>query len=309
MEMMEQIEYPLLIDGGLSNQLERLGYDLNHRLWSAKLLYEHPEAIVAAHLAYLEAGARCITTASYQASVPGFIPSGFTKSEAEILLKRSIELANIAIDKFQLNKSSNHRSLIAASIGPYGAFLADGSEYIGKYTISDSELKSFHLERLRLLDELNFNFYACETIPSFREARILSELLRKMKKPSWISFSCKNENQINGGTPISEVVQLFDNHPKVFAVGINCTAPDNISGLIKKVKPLIGDKKLIVYPNSGELYDPKKKMWNSSINELVWDKAVCEWLDLGVDIIGGCCRIGPVQIARIADILNNNTDA
>lgn len=171
------IQYPLLIDGGLSNVLEQQGHNLNHRLWTAKLLEEDPESIIRAHYTYLEAGAQCITTSSYQAAMPGLTAAGYSSGKAEELLIRSVELAEKAVSLAMAKGSVDRRPLIAASIGPYGAYLADGSEYRANYTVSDETLLDFHWGRMRLLDRSNADLLACETIPSFQEAGVLSQIL------------------------------------------------------------------------------------------------------------------------------------
>ena len=190
--------------------------------------------------------------------------------------------------------------LIAASIGPYGAYLADGSEYIGNYGLSDEELKEFHLSRIRILDRSQADLFACETIPSFQEAKVLAELLKETKKSAWISFSCRDEYTINDGTDIERCAALFADHPKVIAIGVNCTAPKYISGLISAIKKRSGSKKIIVYPNSGEVYHAETKTWMGLSDPNVFAAMAKEWLELGSDIVGGCCRIGPEHIKSIA---------
>jgi len=297
------IKYPLLIDGGLSNELENLGCDLNHKLWSAKMLTENPEALVEAHLAYLLAGAKCITTASYQATIQGFSEMGFDKKASVNLLKKSVELAERATDKFMGIAENNSKPLIAASIGPYGAYLADGSEYRGNYNISKDELHNFHRERISILDETNADIFAVETIPDFEEAYVLAELFMNTKKTAWFSFSCKDNRHINDGTGIGTCTELLCHHPNVFAIGINCTAPENITSLIQQVKPKAENKKVIAYPNSGEAYNAKSKQWMGLSKPLMFAQMAEEWINTGADIIGGCCRIGPEHIKSISDLI------
>ena len=297
------IQYPLHIDGGLSNVLEQLGHNLNHKLWTAKLLEEDPESIIQAHHTYLEAGAQCITTSSYQAAIPGLVAAGYDGGKAEELLIRSVKLAEMAIDRHMDEKSVARRPLIAASIGPYGAYLADGSEYRGNYNISDDALKDFHWERFSLLDRSSADLLACETIPSFQEARVLSEILAQVDKAAWISFSCKDEWHICDGTKIDECVSLFSDHSNVLATGVNCTSPAYISGLIQVLKPSSGTKKIIVYPNSGEAYNASTKTWLGTSDPVLFVEMAKEWISLGADIIGGCCRIGPDHIRKLREIL------
>jgi homocysteine S-methyltransferase len=302
---MKNIKYPLLIDGGLSNVLEKQGHDLNHKLWTAKLLESDPESIIQAHYDYLESGAQCITTSSYQATIPGFMAMGHQRDKAEVFIGKTVELAEKAIERALARGIVEQKPLIAASIGPYGAYLADGSEYRGDYGVSDETLREFHRDRIRLLDGSNADFFACETMPSFQEARILSEILEKSDKPAWMSFSCKNEHQINDGTGIAECASAFYNHSKVFALGLNCTAPKYVSGLIESMKSVSGTKKIVVYPNSGEAYNAESKTWLGLSDPELFVAMAKEWIQMGADIIGGCCRIGPDHIRRISESLIN----
>jgi homocysteine S-methyltransferase len=297
------IAYPLLLDGGLSNELERQGCDLNQELWSAKLLESNSEAIVRAHLTYLESGAQCIITSSYQATLQRFMAIGYDEAGASALILKSVQLAVEARSRFVLSHPYSIKPMIAASIGPYGAYLANGSEYRGDYGVSDQELTDFHLPRVNLLDNSMADVLACETIPSFQEARVLSEILKNTKKSAWISFSCKDGEHISDGTSIEKCAAFFAHHPTVFAVGVNCTSPKHISALIQCIKKQSGDKKIIVYPNSGAVYNADSKTWSAMADLTACELMVKEWLDLGAEIIGGCCGIGPEQILTMSKII------
>ena len=294
------LKYPLLLDGGLSTELEKQGHALTHNLWSAKLLESNPEAIIAAHLAYLEAGATCIITSSYQASVPGFMALGYDQAAAISFLQKSVKLAEFAVQRFIDSADGQQKPLIAASIGPYGAYMADGSEYHGNYGVTDEELKVFHHDRLFLLDRSNANLLACETIPSIQEARVLAAILEKVETPAWVSFSCKDAQHLNDGTPIGQAAALFTHHPNVFAVGVNCTAPQHISGLIKAIKQESGTKRIIVYPNSGEIYDAHSKTWQGTSDPILFAEIAKAWIALGADMVGGCCRIEAKHIEQLS---------
>ena len=298
-----KIKYPLLLDGGLSNELERQGCNLNDSLWSAKLLEINPEAITQAHLSYLESGAQCITTASYQASVPGFMSIGYDRSESEAYILKSVHLAEEAIKRFTASRPVNFTPLIAASIGPYGAYLADGSEYRGDYGISDEKLREFHLSRMRLLDRSNADFFACETIPSFQEAKILADILNDTQKAAWMSFSCKDLHHINDGTPIEECAAFLSGHSNIFAIGVNCTAPKYVSGLIKSIRSGANSKNIVVYPNSGEAYHAESKSWQGTSDPGFFLAMVEEWMKLGAEIVGGCCRIGRDHIKAMSEFV------
>ena len=305
--MTTKINYPLILDGGLSNVLESFGCDLNQELWSAKMLIDQPELIKRAHLAYLEAGALCITSSSYQATLSGFERIGLNRSDATKMMIKSIELADEARSVFIKKNNQSESIFLAASIGPYGAFLADGSEYRGDYRISDNELRQFHAEKIRILESTNVDFLAFETIPSLQEIQILSELISQSKKQCWISFSCRDSEFLNDGSKIIDALKICSSTNNLFALGVNCTAPKYISSIIKKIRPLVQGKKIIIYPNSGEIYLPESKSWKGISDPDIFQKMASEWLDLGVDIIGGCCRIGPDHIIKLSQSLGNYT--
>lgn len=298
----------IVLDGGLATELEQMGYVLGTRLWSAHLLCANPEAIRDAHLAYLKAGADVITTASYQASIEGFISEGFSADEAVTLMKISVSVAEEARKNFtkssEFKKSKRPKPLIAASIGPYGAYLADGSEFRGNYGITKKQLYDFHKPRWDILATLKADLFAIETIPSFAEAEVILELLQQTPDiPAWVSFSCKDEKHINDGTLIKKCAALFNNCPQVYAIGVNCTAPKYISSLIKEIQKTAPSKQVVVYPNSGEIWNTKTREWIGLSEPLCCGQAARDWHKAGARLIGGCCRLGPEQISAMRENL------
>lgn len=293
---------PLVLDGGLATQLEAQGHDLNSALWSAALLRSNPQAIALAHRAFLEAGAECIISASYQASRGGFMSLGLSAADADRLIASAVEIAIAARDAFLLEHPGTETApLVAASIGPYGAVLHDGSEYRGGYGIGREALRDFHEPRLRLLDDCGADVLACETIPDRDEAEVLAELLETAKTPAWISFSCRDESSISDGTPIAEMAGRFRDHENVLAVGINCTAPQFVARLIGEVRPAVPGKAIVVYPNSGERYDARDNTWHGTVTPLDCAAAARQWQSAGATIIGGCCRMGPAHISAMSE--------
>jgi homocysteine S-methyltransferase len=297
----------LILDGALGTQLQKNGYDVNDSLWSAKFLSENTEAIKQVHLEYLEAGADCIITSSYQASFEGFMKKGFSQEEAKKLIELSIEIAKDVRDDFWgnlENKNNRIKPLIAASIGPYGAFLADGSEYTGNYGISKKELTNFHKKRLDIIVNKNPDILACETMPSLEEVKILSELLKEYKElDSWITFSAKDGSVTNANDDIVQCASWLNEQKDITAIGINCTAPQFISSLIEKIKSVC-NKPIVVYPNGGSAYNPITKIWEKSdTNPSEFAKMSHLWQNQGASLIGGCCETGPKEIKAIREIL------
>jgi homocysteine S-methyltransferase len=275
---------------------------LDSALWSARLLIEAPDDVRAVHLAYLSAGADCITSASYQASFEGFAAAGVAESEAAELMRRSSDLALEARDDFRShrqNVSDRPHPLVAASVGPYGAYLADGSEYDGRYGADARVLDGFHRRRFGILASSGVDLLACETIPSLAEAEVLLRILDDHPSTwAWLSFSCRNGERLWDGSIFEDAVRLCVGHDRVAAVGVNCSEPSFMAELMGRARA-ISDLPLIAYPNSGEAYDAVAKRWAGSAPRNAWLQGVRGSLDAGARILGGCCRIGPDQISEL----------
>jgi homocysteine S-methyltransferase len=292
----------LILDGALATELERRGADLHDALWSAKLLIEDPGLITQVHLSYLSAGADVISTASYQATVQGFLSRGFSSDEGARLLRLSVELAVKARDRFwadEANRKGRLRPLVAASIGPYGAYLANGSEYTGDYGLSEPELVEFHCPRMEILAGTQTDLFAFETIPSLVEARAIAALLRDYPdKRAWIAFSCRDGQHVCHGERLSECASVADASPEIIAAGINCTAPEYIASLIAEAVMGTG-KPIVVYPNSGEGWDSAAGEWTGGAELMGIAAHAVTWHGAGANLIGGCCRTTPRDIAAL----------
>ncbi len=294
----------MILDGALATELERRGADLNDPLWSAKVLLEQPELIKQVHLDYFAAGADCATTASYQATFEGFARRGLSHAEAADLMRLAVQLAVDARDEFwanPANRVNRPKPIVAASVGSYGAFLADGSEYRGDYGLSETELMAFHRPRLAVLADTAADIFACETIPSFLEAQALAHLLADEfpDRWAWLSFSAKDGEHISDGTPFAECAAWLDPFPQIAAVGINCTPPEFLPPLIESARAHTR-KPIVVYPNSGESFSTADKSWHGEGEHAHYGDLSIEWHRAGAAILGGCCRTTPDDIAQIA---------
>lgn len=293
----------VVLDGGLATELESRGHDLDDPLWSARVLLDDPDSVRAVHRDYLRAGADVVATATYQASFGGFARRGLGAGETVETLRRAVDLAREARDAFwadESHRSGRLRPLVAASVGPYGAVLADGSEYRGDYGLSTPELVEFHGERWQVLAAAGADLMACETIPSAPEARALLQLLARSDAGTWawISFSCRDGGHLADGTPLEEVARLCDSADRLAAIGVNCTRPAYVAPLIAAVRRGSA-KPVLVYPNAGEDYDPVSKRWVGATGEAWWHDAPARWRVAGAAGVGGCCRIGPDEITAI----------
>jgi len=292
----------LVLDGGLATALEARGCDLADALWSAKILLEDPDIIRGVHLDYLRAGADCITSSSYQATLPGFRNRGLDEESGRALLDLSLRLALDAKESFwedEANRPERLEPLVAVSIGPYGAFLADGSEYTGGYGIPDSELYEFHRGRWEALAGKGADLMACETLPGQQEAEVLLRLLEETPGQwGWMSFSCKDGQHLSDGGLLRDAARACDAGSGVAAVGINCTAPEFVGSLIEEARRGT-DKPILVYPNSGEEYEARTKRWHIGSSSYAWEEAAVEWVRRGASGVGGCCRVGPDRIREI----------
>ncbi|KAA5975253.1 MULTISPECIES: homocysteine S-methyltransferase [Pantoea] len=294
-------ESPLLIlDGALATELEARGCQLADALWSAKVLMEDPELIYQVHYDYFVAGARCAITASYQATPQGFATRGLSEDESLALIARSVELAQRARHDYLAVRPDAKTLLVAGSVGPYGAFLADGSEYRGDYALPEAEMMAFHRPRVQALLAAGADLLACETLPSFAEAQALVKLLAEFPDArAWFSFTLRDAGHISDGTPLAEVVSWLNQQPQVVALGVNCVALESVTPALQQLQTLT-DKPLVVYPNSGEQYDAGSKTWHSAPSGCTLHDKLAEWQQAGARLIGGCCRTSPGDIAAIA---------
>jgi homocysteine S-methyltransferase len=276
------------LDGGLSTALENNGNKLTTSLWTGELIRTNPAQITKAHLDFINAGAQIIITSSYQLSYTGCGARGWSEDETNQALIASTVLAKNAVSE------SGKDVKVAASVGPYGASLADGSEYKGNYGVSKQVLKDFHAKRLEILISTSPDYLALETMPDTFEVEVLIDLLNDCPIPFWISYSCKEGNQTNARQDFQSAVDLAQS---AMAVGVNCTKPELITDLLRSAK---SDKPYVVYPNSGRIWDAENKVWTGSAAIGFSDELVSQWVKAGAEIIGGCCGIGAAEIEQLA---------
>ncbi|MFI8090561.1 homocysteine S-methyltransferase [Streptomyces sp. NPDC086080] len=285
----------VVLDGGLSNQLASAGHDLSDELWSARLLAEDPAAVTEAHLAYYEAGADVAITASYQATYEGFARRGTGREEASALLALSVGCAREAARRARASRPL----WVAASVGPYGAMLADGSEYRGRYGLSVTDLERFHRPRMEVLAAAAPDVLALETIPDTDEAEALLRALRRLGTPAWLSYSVAGD-RTRAGQPLEDAFALAAAADEVIAVGVNCCTPRDADRAVALAARVTG-KPVVVYPNSGETWDAEARAWTG--RSTFTAGRVTGWRASGARLIGGCCRVGPATISSIAEVL------
>jgi homocysteine S-methyltransferase len=298
----------IILDGAMATELEGKGLNLNDELWSAKVLAEQPQAIKEVHYDYYKSGADAGTSASYQASIAGYTKKGYSEQEAKDFIAYSMELLLEARKEWWEEEGKNAGRvypLAIGSIGPYGAYLADGSEYTGKYQVLEKELQDFHNARMEVLKEAGAELFALETFPCLYEAVICANMMERMEADYYISFSFQNSNQINGGETIAECVKALSGLKYLKAIGVNCTQPHFVKEIIgnyKKVTAL----PIVVYPNSGETYDACCKVWHGSKEKNTYGEWAQEWYKAGASMIGGCCRTTPNDINQIFSWYSRN---
>jgi homocysteine S-methyltransferase len=283
-------EGPVVLDGGLSNQLRTQGCDLSDALWSARLLVDDPGQIGAAHAAYVRAGAQVLITSSYQATYEGFARRGAGRQEADALLARSVELARAA------GAAGEQDVYVAASVGPYGAMLADGSEYRGRYGLTVRELERFHRPRIEALSAAGPDVLALETVPDADEAEALLRAVEGRGVPVWLSYSIAG-GTTRAGQPLAEAFAVAAGSDQVLAVGVNCCEPGDVDRAVEIAAETTG-KPVVVYPNSGEQWDARARCWTGTATLDVGRAR--RWREAGARLVGGCCRVGPEQIAALA---------
>lgn len=292
-----------VLDGGLASELAQQGIDISGPLWSARALAEAPAAVLAVHRSYLEAGADILLTASYQASALGFVTTGLPPGEAveaaRVALQQSAALAVQA--RMQANRP---KVLIAASLGPYGAALANGAEFHGQYGFATeaqqhAALARFHAERIAVLADTEADLLAFETLPSLAEALAIVEALQDWPAVgAWFSFTCRDAQQTAHGEPVRACAAMLDPVSQVLAVGINCTAPSLVTPLLQELRA--GTRKpLIAYPNSGEAWDAEHRCWTGVADVGAYREQAASWFRAGAQLVGGCCRTGPAHIRAV----------
>ncbi len=291
----------VVLDGGMSNALADRGHDLGGQLWTARLLSDAPDEIAAVHRAYFAAGARVATTATYQASVPGFTAIGIDPDQAADLVRAGVRIARQVVADLA---NDGVTRLVAASVGPYGAYLADGSEYRGRYGVSARTLRDFHGPRLELLAAERPDLFAVETVPDTDAAQVLVDLLNDLDLTAWFSYSVAGE-RTRAGQPLEDAFALAAQTRNLVAVGANCCAPAHVLAAVESAVATTG-LPAVCYPNSGEAWasgaDDEAGTWSG---ESTFDAGLApSWVDAGARYIGGCCRVGPAQIADLTARLN-----
>jgi homocysteine S-methyltransferase len=282
---------PMILDGGLSTQIQRHQGDISGPLWSAKALLDTPQLVQQAHRDFVLAGSEVLITASYQVSREGFVSAGLTAKEADLALETSVLLAREA--------SQGSATLVAASVGPYGAILHDGSEYRGNYGLSQEYLESFHRARVEVLASCEPDFFAVETIPDVTEAQALAVVLADFPDiPAWFSFTASDDAHLPSGETIEEAVLAVSAVPGLYAVGVNCVAPEHVGGLIQRIRA-VSDTPLIVYPNAGGVWSASAETW---LGEHTPDLPgwFSQWSGVGLKIVGGCCGVDAAEIQNLA---------
>ena len=286
----------MVLDGGLATELERRGLDLKDELWSAKVLLEQPEQIQKVHESYFRAGADVGTTATYQATFEGFQKRGLSGAAARELFVKAVDLVDRA------RKTVGGPRWVAASIGSYGASLADGSEYRGNYSLARPDLEEFHEKRLQvfrsLMDSGRVDVLAFETVPSFDEATVIADLLTRYRMGAWVSFSLRDGRHISDGTELDKVVKALEQCTWIWSLGVNCTRPENVLEAVRIVRR-VSSKAVLAYPNGGGSYDAVTKTWNGG-TENSWVSLVSDWYHSGARLIGGCCRTTPEEILEVS---------
>jgi homocysteine S-methyltransferase len=294
----------MVLDGAMSTALEELGAQLNSKLWTASVLAEHPELVEKVHTDYFEAGADCGITCSYQASIPGYTAAGYTPEEARQLIALSVKIFQRARSRWwnaEGAAAGRAMPLCLGSCGPYGAFLADGSEYRGHYGVSNETLREFHRSRAEILWNAGADLLLFETQPSLNETLVEAEIAEDLGADFWVSFSCSDETHTCEGQDIAECARALAEFPHLRMIGVNCTAPRYVESLIRRIKS-VSDLPVAVYPNSGREYDPVTKTWSGRGDPRSFGEYALRWFRAGASAVGGCCTTTTEHIRACAEV-------
>ena len=287
-----------LLDGSMSFPLEQLGYNLKNKLWTGMALISDPDIIKNIHKDYINAGADYISTSTYQVSYDRLQNMGYQSSDIKKVFQKSIDLVKEAIKESRSKKEIK----IVGSFGPFASYDPNASEYVGKYNSTDDEIKNFHLNNINIIEETDLDIILYETIPCLREIEILSKVLSQTNKEIWISITCNENIEFRDGSSFKEACKIISQIEQITTMGINCFSPLLVEKALKELKKY-SNKKTLVYPNSGEKYNPKDKYWSgkNEFNNLM----IKNWLSLSPDIIGGCCRVGYNNIKKMREEIDS----
>ena len=287
-----------LLDGSMSFPLEQLGYNLKNKLWTGMALISDPDIIKNIHKDYINAGADYISTSTYQVSYDRLQNMGYQSSEIKKVFQKSVDIVKEAIKESRSKKEIK----IVGSFGPFASYDPNASEYVGKYNSTDDEIKNFHLNNINIIEETDLDIILYETIPCLREIKILSKILSQTNKEIWISITCNENIEFRDGSSFKEACKIISQIEQITTMGINCFSPLLVEKALKELKKY-SNKKTLVYPNSGEKYNPKDKYWSgkNEFNNLM----IKNWLSLSPDIIGGCCRVGYNNIKKMRDEIDS----
>ena len=287
-----------LLDGSMSFPMEHLGYNLKNKLWTGMALISDPDIIKNIHKDYINAGADYISTSTYQVSYDRLQNMGYQSSEIKKVFQKSIDLVKEAIKESRSKKEIK----IVGSFGPFASYDPNTSEYVGKYNSTDDEIKNFHLNNINIIEETDLDIILYETIPCLREIEILSKVLSQTNKEIWISITCNENIEFRDGSSFKEACKIISQIEQITTLGINCFSPLLVEKALKELKKY-SNKKTLVYPNSGEKYNPKDKYWSgkNEFNNLM----IKNWLSLSPDIIGGCCRVGYNNIKKMREEIDS----
>lgn len=301
-----ELTKPLLIDGAMSTALEQLGADTNNSLWTASVLANQPALVKKVHQEYFKAGARLTITDTYQANVPAFIKNGYSKQEAHSLIQQAVTLAKEARDEYQ--QETGIYNYVAGALGPYGAYLANGSEYTGDYHLSTIEYQQFHRPRLTDILTVGVDVIAIETQPRLDEVLAELDLVKELALDTlcYVSFSLKDSTHLPDGTPLAVAARTVAKYPNVFAVGVNCIPLEEVTAAIETIHQ-VTDKPVIAYPNSSATYNPATKTWSYPRGRRDLVDYLPQWLAAGLTIVGGCCTTTPQDIAALHEYLEGGT--
>lgn len=291
-----------VIDGAMSTALEELGYNTQSELWTAAAIIDRPDLIYKVHFNYLKAGADLIMTDTYQANIDAFKKLGYSEPESKGFISHAVKIAQQARDDYE--KETGKHAYIIGTVGPYGAYLADGNEYRGDYNLSFDEYKSFYYEKIKLIINAGADVIGIETQPKLSETKAILSIIHTLSPiPVYVSFTLKDATHISEGIKLSRAVANVAIDPYVSAIGVNCTKLEIVESALHIMKK-VTKKPLIIYPNTSAKYNIKTKKWTKSSNSKDFKDYIIKWYNAGAQLIGGCCTTLPKEINEISYFVN-----
>lgn len=283
-------EGPLVLDGGMGEELSKRGIDTRSGLWSAEALIDAPDVVAGVHADYLAAGADVLTTNSYATTARRLDAARFIDMN-----RRAGELAAAARD------AADRPVLVAGSLPPlFGSYRPDRVR-------PAAEIEPMYRDQAELLLPY-VDLFLCETMSTAAEGAAAARAATATGRPVWVSFTVADDasGRLRSGETIAEAVAALGDLD-VEAILVNCSTPESVDAAIAELAVHAG-RPFGAYGNGfppiaadADVADGRTvPEARADLDAKAYADAAEGWLDQGAAVVGGCCEIGPRHIAEVA---------